>query len=421
MNFKIMEGESYDDYGYRLYKNKSLYGLNNCEIADLLNNEFGVNKDESAHRKYFSSYIKGFDNGYSNAIGETEEDGFKPSSLTPKGHLYKLVELTGEYSIRKRSMELERLELSKLMRQATPAILLVEKYEEVLLKKDFLVPNFIFNKRNEKGSCVIKSLLSDLHIGLEIDEEYNQYNYEIAIKRMKKYTESILEYAQIFNANTISITLMGDIVEGFDLRNPQKWDCEFTFDEQIVKAQDLIMSHIYAIVKHGYNVDLSACYGNHDRLTGDKKDSVESNNAVFVIMENIKNTFKAIEKFTDKKIESVNFVQYDKDYKYHVDNYYGIKIRYQHGDKDNMNDKNKIEKYNGVDNDFYDGLVFGHYHHYRHTQRNRDTFEIYCGCLQGANDYGKDVVHSVSDSSQTIIIIRDNGKIIPININLQNA
>lgn len=339
-------------------------------------------------------------------------------SLIPQSHLDKLKSITGEYSIRKRGMELERLELAKMMRDATPAILLAEQYKERLESVEPHIPLFVLGERKKVGTCVIKSLLSDLHVGLEIDEEYNQYNYKIAQERMIDYTNNVIDYAEIFGAHTVSITLMGDIVEGFDMRNPQKWDCEFTFSEQLVKAQELVMCHISMIMKAGYNVDISGVYGNHDRITGDKHDSVGENNAVYVILENIKQLFINIEKFTGEKIDKIRFVQYENTYKYHVDEYYGVRLRYQHGDDDSVGDNCKIEKYNGTDDDEYDGVVFGHLHHFRCTQRNRNQFELWCPCLQGANEYGRNRVKSTASQGQAIIIIRDNGTVLPININL---
>ena len=47
-------------YRIRLYKNKELYGLNNVEIGKLCNEAFGVEWDESAHRKKTQNYLKGY-------------------------------------------------------------------------------------------------------------------------------------------------------------------------------------------------------------------------------------------------------------------------------------------------------------------------------------------------------------------------
>jgi len=94
-DYKRRENESYDDYGMRLFKNKELYGLDKYEIADILNEEFNTKFGESAHRKKFADYIKGFDKGYEKATNDIESKQFNIrglSSLAPKSHLDKLKE-----------------------------------------------------------------------------------------------------------------------------------------------------------------------------------------------------------------------------------------------------------------------------------------------------------------------------------------
>jgi hypothetical protein len=61
MDYGRLSGESYKEYGRRLYDNKAIYDLKNKEIGDILNREFPQeSKDESAHRKHFVSYLEGF-------------------------------------------------------------------------------------------------------------------------------------------------------------------------------------------------------------------------------------------------------------------------------------------------------------------------------------------------------------------------
>lgn len=67
------QNETYEECGYRLYKNKEIYNLTNIQIADILNEEFEMKKDESAHRKHFASYIKGFDLAMNKKVSHVEQ------------------------------------------------------------------------------------------------------------------------------------------------------------------------------------------------------------------------------------------------------------------------------------------------------------------------------------------------------------
>lgn len=56
----IQPNETPKSYRIRLYKNRELYGLSNTEIGNLCNEAFGVNWDESAHRKKTKNYLDGY-------------------------------------------------------------------------------------------------------------------------------------------------------------------------------------------------------------------------------------------------------------------------------------------------------------------------------------------------------------------------
>ena len=61
INYKRLENEDFDTYALRLYANKSEYGLNSRDIANLLNQESNIQKDESAWRKYYRNFKKGME------------------------------------------------------------------------------------------------------------------------------------------------------------------------------------------------------------------------------------------------------------------------------------------------------------------------------------------------------------------------
>jgi len=85
MEYGRIKDETYKEYGRRLYDNKAIYDLKNKDIGDILNVEFPEEaKDESAHRKHFTSYLA----GYQDAIVEsyTDEDR-KPRLVVSDIHL----------------------------------------------------------------------------------------------------------------------------------------------------------------------------------------------------------------------------------------------------------------------------------------------------------------------------------------------
>ena len=418
------DGETYKDYCVRMYRNRQLYGLTTDVVGFLINQEFPEEKkDESAHRKNFAKYIEGFDDGYAKGLEDAESDISNISglnSLIPKTHLDRFTELVGEYGVRKRDMQLERNELAKMYRKVTPWILLTEQYRESLLSGEIELPEFNFERIDTSGKAIIKALPADWHIGAVVDEDYNQHNFNIAVLRVDRYCQKVLEEAERENASLISMTHLGDIVEGFEMRDEQKWFCEFLINDQIKYAQKLFTRMILTLSKN-YNVEIGAIYGNHDRLVGNKNKAIYKDNAMKVIMDNIKFAIELAEEQSGKKMERISFAECSEDYKYQVEDIYEYKCRWQHGHEDAKNDERKIEKYNGVDDTFYNILGFGHLHHGRVVHGNRKNMEIYCGGLMGSNDYSKSRPKSVSNASQCIIVFRDNGDILPYEVDLQNV
>lgn len=61
MKYERLLGEDFDTYALRLYANKTLYGLDSVQIGELLNEQSGTKKDESAWRKFYTAMKHGID------------------------------------------------------------------------------------------------------------------------------------------------------------------------------------------------------------------------------------------------------------------------------------------------------------------------------------------------------------------------
>ena len=427
LDTKRKPNESYEDYCDRMYRMQGALGHTNDVMGYIINQNVDEKevKDESAHRKSARIRIKAFDRGYEEGLKCVRDDYSVRGldSLIPKTHLEKMQEMVGEYGIKKRDMQLERLELARLYREVTPVLLFAEQYSLVIKENlEFVIPEELFDIPYDEmvGESVVKGCPADWHTGVLIDEEYNYHDHKKAEEKIDYYADKLMEYAKMFNAKMIDITHLGDIIEHFDMRNQQKWNCEFATDKQLVEGENLTWRLVIRLMKNGFKVRLGGIYGNHDRITGSKHDAVENNTAMYVIIQNMKNSVTRGIELYGKELHLLEFADQPEDYEHQVDEIYGNRIRYQHGHNDAKNDERKIEKYNGVDDDSYDILVFGHLHHGRVIHKNRNEMEIYGGTLQGSNSYGKNKVKSTADASQLIIVFRDNGDVLPFEVNLQH-
>lgn len=432
LDVRKQPSESYEEYCDRMYSMQKALGHDNAVMGYIINEHVDEKdkKGESGHRKpariRIKSYNEGYEKGLEDAENLTSEEfelsGCGLDSLKPKSHLSKMQEMLGDYTIRKRDMQLERNSLAHLMREATPGILMVEKYAELLENGLITLPFYnseTMNKEYNENDRHLKVITADFHIGMVIDEEYNTYNYDITRRRLKHFADKAMAKAKLYDINNISIIDMGDIVESIFLRGNQAWDCEFTESEQIAYAQSAYEEFIDYFTDAGYFVSVTMIKGNHDRLNGSKNDALDTDSATFIIMENMKRLYDKL----DKKLghpSGVTFTQTNKYYLEYNEEINGKNIKYVHGDNTSANDKGKLAKYSGTDDIMYDYIILGHLHRFSVFQGNRNEFEIYCSSGMGGNEYGLHKIKSTSSAGATLLTFLEDGEVLIDNVNLQD-
>lgn len=307
----------------------------------------------------------------------------------------------------------DNLVKSQLDRNLTYKVMSVEEFRNLCLDEmDINIPHYCYQPRLVDGGNVLAVGLADWHIGALIDCYNNIYNLQIAKSRIEKLINEIIDYAKLFNVKTIKLYILGDIIEQFTMRKTQARECEFGTSRQTVEARKLLFRIIVALTEH-FNVDVYGCKGNHDRMEGDKSSAYEDDHAIYTIMYNTEDLCK------EAGIKRVNFYHGNNDYQFFTDEINQVKLRAQHGDDDSINDSLKVEKYNGIDNEQYDVIMFGHLHHYDVRQGNGNTLTIYCSGLIGTNDYSRYKIKSSSNAGQTLVLFRKDGQVVPINVDLQ--
>jgi hypothetical protein len=104
---------------------------------------------------------------------------------------------------------------------------------------------------------------------------------------------------------------------------------------------------------------------------------------------------------------------------YVVREFNGSNIKFIHGDDERFGNPKKIEEHEAMDRIEYKAIVFGHYHQYRVFERNYGKLEMFFGSLMGRNNYSIRKFKGATNASQGLIIIRSNGELVTIRIDLQ--
>lgn len=417
-NWEIKPDETADEYGYRLYKNKPLYGLNNQDIGEILNSVLNVSYGESAHRKYFTPYIKGFDDGYEKALNDSKNRK-EFNSLTPKSHISKIQELIPEYNVTKRQMQIERMQLSKLNRELMPALALAEDRRFVLEDNGYEInfPIYCYEPIINLSDNKIIVQITDWHIGYVINNcKGNYYNYKIANKRVDLLIEEIKKKALLYNVNHIYIANTGDMVEHAYMRKNQSQFCEFGLLKQIDKAEELISKLIVSLAEVAV-VEYNSLAGNHDRASGDKKESLKGDNANVTINKDIRNNVELAQLKNDD-LHRIVIHDYDEmqDEFFFIIN--GESHKFIHGDGKKGNASQLIQSEMSMDDAQYH-LWKGHHHNFNIVSENNGRYIISGGSLSGFNDYSTAFGCSTI-ASQIVAVLDKDGKFEEIkDVNLQ--
>lgn len=314
--------------------------------------------------------------------------------------------LVGELAYEKRYAQNEFRKLNKVRREIIDKSLFVEEVRDglkdiKLLDIDSNIP--ILEKKD--NSMVV--MMTDWHIGLKTDN----YDYEIALKRVNQYVANIIHYAKIFDINEVKVVGVGDLVEGGYLRPTQAFDIEFTYSEQVVKATEIVNHFLVSLSNDLDVVYLGSVLGNHSRMY-DKGLTVHGDSAENIVDASIKLFIKMLNHpritIDDKKNSNFDIV-------FNTNN---KDIKVVHGDLLKKTSKDKISKFISSDNVHYDLLLYGHFHHFSNVEENHNRSTVSGGCLQGSTDYSQMLGYETIPS-QTIIIFEGDSNVIPIKVPLE--
>ena len=323
------------------------------------------------------------------------------TSTMPKTHLQRLKGIIGEYDEKKRLMQLQRNELMRLKRELIPTLALTEELWQRMEDVDFNIeiPDYCYETIECNDGYKMILNISDWHIGYLINNcKGNQYNWEIANKRVDKLINRVIEYIKRYNITYVHVVNTGDTVEHNYMRKNQSQFCEFGLGEQINKSIELIYRMLIAINEHAF-VEFHSLPGNHDRSSGDKTASQKGDNSNVIITRQL---YKYNTISGNKRMIIHDLHPFTEEIKLEINN---TKHKFIHGDGKTKDGKKLIKQEMSMDDDRYN-LWKGHLHNFNILSENNGRYVISTGCLSGYNDYSK-IFGCSTIASQTIGIIGD--------------
>lgn len=246
---------------------------------------------------------------------------------------------------------------------------------------------------------------SDLHLGIEFKNYYNEYNYDIAIKRVNSYLTYVIYYCHLFNIRRLNILNLGDLVSGLihpSLRMEQQMDVA----DQIMKAAEILSNFLNQLQLAAPEVIYRSVSDNHSRMTPDKNQSIEKENFGRIIDWYIEERLKKTKiKFPHDNIDvGIGYFKLLN----------GQHVVFSHGHNDKKN--GCFQDMCGLLKIYPDYIIMAHYHSSaEHTYQNCKVYVN--GSIVGTDTYAFE--HRLfSEPEQKMLIFNTSG-IINININLK--
>ena len=268
-NLKRLDGETQDQYFFRVCSMKENLGFTWPQMAEIFNAEFGCNKGDTAYRKAWSAFNKIFNANADKLVG----DNVYSSELQEQiNELYKA----------KKQLSDQRREYNKMLVSDARADNLAEKLVEAANIVPLKNYSNMFTFKNNASCEEALLALSDWHYGQVSSNIWNEYNTEVCLQRVSKLFDKVSSALIEHNVNTLHVVLLGDFVNG-SIHTGCRVAAEESTCEQLMHVSEILANFINSLSVCVGKVNIYSTYGNHARTIQNKNDSIHSDNMERVI------------------------------------------------------------------------------------------------------------------------------------------
>ena len=253
---KINENESYISYVKRV--------TNACSNKQIGYAEWGDN-------------ILGYENVYS-------EDNCRKGFYIVSKLLSKIdesvdvsdIELVEELETLKDEIYKEKCKLQDIQREKRKSLREEARFENLVdvLKKEIRnLPPIKVNVCNRKADDNVEAsvMISDLHIGLIVDNTTHYYDIEVAKERLGELCSKTIKYCKLHNVNKLNVELLGDEISGIIQIGNRVEEEEDTIS-QVITVSELLSNFINDLKAEIPQVVVYAVIGNHSSVFANKKE-----------------------------------------------------------------------------------------------------------------------------------------------------
>ena len=395
-NLKRMDGETQDQYFYRVCSMKESLDFTWPQMAEIFNNEFGCNKGDTAYRKEWAAFSRIFNANVDKLVGNNTYSD-------------KLKEQINEFHKAKQQFYDQRREYNKMLISDARAENLMEKLIEAANIAPLQDYSDVFTFKNESSKEEAVLCLSDWHYGQVSNNIWNEYNTDICLQRTSKLFDKVSAALREHNVKILHIALLGDFVNGA-IHTGCRVASEENTCEQLMHVSEILANFINAISVYVDAVCVYSTYGNHARTIQNKNDSIHADNMERVIPWWLKQRLK-----DNHKVNIVDSEYYEFIYM----NVCGHNVVCTHGDLDRFKDLGVIV--NSLFSKKYGKTIDYTFSADKHHLESFEQFGIestLVGSMCGTDEYANNK-RLYSNPMQTLCIFTpEDGKLCSYNIKL---
>lgn len=368
--------------------------MDNHTIGALCNEAFGVQWDESAHRKKTKNYLEGYYDA-KDELGETDEQVKK--MIVENKNLIK------EIKKERQKLSDERTAYNRVIRQEARKESFVDMVKRIICENTEPL-NITVQYKTYNSNCDLLCHLTDIHTGIEIDNWKNKFNEEVLKKRIEKYTSDILDIRGFHNAEDCHIVI-GEILSGL-IHNNLRLQNNMDLMEQFKYISELISAMLTRLCHHFNHVYVYTTPGNHSRVVQKKEDSLDGENFDVLLPFYLKARLQNINNISvcDNEVEP-DIAMFSVR---------GNIVMAAHGHKDSP--VNVVQNFTMMFGAKPNIVLLGH-RHLNGLTTVYDTKVIESGCVSGTDQYAIDI-RKVNKPEQTVSVIDDNGLLCLYDIKL---
>ena len=248
------------------------------------------------------------------------------------------------------------------------------------------------------------AMISDIHLGVGVDNELSQYNPEICKEKMNYYINEVIKYGEFNNISELYVIGLGDYVTGI-IRSTNRLEARLNVVQQVMTVSELLSEAIGRLSEH-FICKVGLVQGNHDEIRlGDKDNTLIEESFTFFIDEYLKQRLKE-----NKNIEFLPTEDREKEYITFKIN--GLNLFASHGQRD----RNKqLDRTIEMFDEKIDVILRGHFHQPCKEYKNK-TLIVTNGCWSGEPYSKRNRLYT--PSVQKLLIFDEDGLVCDYDINL---